>query len=676
MANKTVYPFGTGGQLPSSIGIINDITTGGANKALSAEMGKILGDVVFPETEIDLTELTVRDCSLGSGKKWIKGDDASHPGKHIAIPIVAGGKYRITCKTSQSTGGWYGWLTSSYSPPVSNGQTTTYASGVDRVWLLTGSTVQIAPADASWLIICPVDGAGKSSTWSVSDVENRTNAVDELLQKVNELDENKLDIAEYGERYIYPDFVFSDGAIAGKVYQGTQAGGQYSQSGWSATSYIDINRYKKILFLGMNYTTNYSSTIAVGYYFYDKDKNPLSGSVYNTTLSGTSRGEPTPYELEIPDGAYYFRCSVRNSDGLEIFYCKLAVAVFEEIYEEINKLGDVSIDSEYKSILLGSRYVYGTRRPKPNFNLIHFSDIHGDEISLQKIVDFKNEYNGQIDDILHTGDNVWYMWSHGMTFWDNVEGSSSILNCIGNHDTSNSGGYTYGHRTAQECRERYITPYLSNWGNVQINNDVCYYYKDYEGKDIRLIVLDLYHWDANQLDWLVATLASSLTNNKHVILAGHSPEASYGAKTLTPFDSIEMPESYDMASTLPCINNSAINAVADFIENGGIFVCYLCGHMHRDIMRYFNGHSNMLSVSIENASVLAHVPSATTDTGPNNTSARIIGEISEQCFNVVSVDTNNKILTIIRIGKNYDSYGRHIGSITYDYNNNEIISQR
>lgn len=46
MANKTVYPFGTGGQLPSSIGIINDLTTGGADKALSAEMGKVLSQSI------------------------------------------------------------------------------------------------------------------------------------------------------------------------------------------------------------------------------------------------------------------------------------------------------------------------------------------------------------------------------------------------------------------------------------------------------------------------------------------------------------------------------------------------------------------------------------------------------------------------------------------------------
>ena len=43
MANKTVYPFGTGGRLPSGVGIIDDLTTGGADKALSAEQGKYIG---------------------------------------------------------------------------------------------------------------------------------------------------------------------------------------------------------------------------------------------------------------------------------------------------------------------------------------------------------------------------------------------------------------------------------------------------------------------------------------------------------------------------------------------------------------------------------------------------------------------------------------------------------
>lgn len=46
MANKTVYPYGTGGSLPSSVGIINDLVTGGSDKALSAEQGKIIGSMI------------------------------------------------------------------------------------------------------------------------------------------------------------------------------------------------------------------------------------------------------------------------------------------------------------------------------------------------------------------------------------------------------------------------------------------------------------------------------------------------------------------------------------------------------------------------------------------------------------------------------------------------------
>ena len=42
MANQTVYPYGTGGSLPSSVGIINDCTTGGADKALAAQQGVVL----------------------------------------------------------------------------------------------------------------------------------------------------------------------------------------------------------------------------------------------------------------------------------------------------------------------------------------------------------------------------------------------------------------------------------------------------------------------------------------------------------------------------------------------------------------------------------------------------------------------------------------------------------
>ena len=46
MSNITVYPFGTEGTLPGSVGIVNDMRTGGANQALSAEVGKEIGEIL------------------------------------------------------------------------------------------------------------------------------------------------------------------------------------------------------------------------------------------------------------------------------------------------------------------------------------------------------------------------------------------------------------------------------------------------------------------------------------------------------------------------------------------------------------------------------------------------------------------------------------------------------
>lgn len=77
MANKTVYPFGTGGQLPSSIGIINDLTTGGADKALSAEMGKELGQLIE---------------EIATGFIAIKGSEIEEKG----IDVTSGNVYSTT----------------------------------------------------------------------------------------------------------------------------------------------------------------------------------------------------------------------------------------------------------------------------------------------------------------------------------------------------------------------------------------------------------------------------------------------------------------------------------------------------------------------------------------------------------------------------------------------------
>lgn len=164
MANNTIYPYGTSGQLPSNIGVINDLKTGGTDKALSAQMGKEIGELIYTQIEsiVDTSSLTIRDCTLGGSKKWYKDGTK---GKHIAVPVTAGTNYGITTSVN---GGYYGWVTSSYNPPYATDSTVPYVSGEDRTWCAVGVTKTVtAPAGAAYLILCTVDGSGNSTTWSV-----------------------------------------------------------------------------------------------------------------------------------------------------------------------------------------------------------------------------------------------------------------------------------------------------------------------------------------------------------------------------------------------------------------------------------------------------------------------------------------------------------------------------
>lgn len=78
MANTTVYPFGQNGQLPSGYPIVNDLETGGADKALSAEMGKVLGEkvneIVLGQTET-YGEIPYEEKYDGSTIETTPGDD-------------------------------------------------------------------------------------------------------------------------------------------------------------------------------------------------------------------------------------------------------------------------------------------------------------------------------------------------------------------------------------------------------------------------------------------------------------------------------------------------------------------------------------------------------------------------------------------------------------------------
>ena len=172
-------------------------------------MGKELGDKLWPtvSNDISTSSLTKQNCSLGASKKWTSTSGA----KHVAIPIVQGAKYKIKVASTQTDGGFYGFVTSAYNPPYSSGQTTPYVTNGNRNWLYVSDPEMtlMPPSDAAWLICCVVDGSGKSSTWTVKE-ETKSDAIEDINNelkdsKVYPIKEVSVNLSDYTEVRAFPN---------------------------------------------------------------------------------------------------------------------------------------------------------------------------------------------------------------------------------------------------------------------------------------------------------------------------------------------------------------------------------------------------------------------------------------------------------------------------------------
>lgn len=128
--------------------VVNDLTTGGATAALSAEMGKTLADMINAPINIDLSSITVNTgwgIPVSTGK-WT----SSSSYKYILVPVE--NYYKIIVYTSSSGSSALAWLKSNASP-VSGG-TPDYASET-TIWTQTAGTTETyeVPSDAKYLYI-------------------------------------------------------------------------------------------------------------------------------------------------------------------------------------------------------------------------------------------------------------------------------------------------------------------------------------------------------------------------------------------------------------------------------------------------------------------------------------------------------------------------------------------
>ena len=315
-------------------------------------------------------------------------------------------------------------------------------------------------------------------------------------------------------------------------------------------------------------------------------------------------------------------------------------------------------------------------------NLIHFSDVHASKDALKKLDDFFTAYGNYIDDVIHTGDAVRTVWENGFDFWSSAN-ASKFLNVIGNHDVWTWGNdynksYTRGY-SAKQSYERYVAPFASYWGGAITVPDKCYWYKDYPSSNIRLIAIDCMHWkeklilangtestvykngdlcdNGEQKTWLTNVLETARSNGLSVMCAVHYPAVRKGIPC--SFMSLN-------AFALGELQTDIIQTVQTFIDNGGSFITWLCGHQHEDLFGTITNFPDQTMIAITDSYIGIGDPAEANVIHLPNTYA-------ETNANILSIDPNQKFIRLMRIGGNYDKNGRKIGSLVYNYDSKQLL---
>ena len=431
------------------------------------------------------------------------------------------------------------------------------------------------------------------------------------------------------------------------------------------------------------------------------------GSVSSTTgTTFTITNAATKYLYISPNGNYDIVDGTNNvtgtKNGYDIFTNQMTVPAEKYQLEALERKvdagggtdivslngGDLVLKNKLWNIQMGDTGIHDSGSgAKDILTILHFSDIHGNSNNLARIAGFAEQYSDFIDVVVSSGDQVSGSYGDDFSFWDNNEyAKNNFLFCMGNHDEGCSESVPAEDRepctgwswntwvsTSDATFARYYANKINTvgtvWEDVQFHyhesNPYCYFYKDMISmKDestayykIRLVFIDIGHQTTEQHDWFVDTLDNARTNGLSVIVISHFEGGKHDSVP-TPFCSREWGT---QSSNYPFAEYK--NSVSDFITAGGEFICWLTGHTHDDDFGRLHDDTRQVDSNISTAS----------DFNRSGDHIAKTGLRSQDCFNIMGIDPVDKIIKIMRVGRNYDRYMQNKDTMCYDYINGKLL---
>lgn len=642
---------------------------------IDAMMGAVDGrlDTLDGETaaleqdKADLTEiytLETVDLSVYPSENYYIKDDGRYNSnsdyKHIMIPVQPMQMYTITAPADKTVA--YAYTTTDTANP---GGSAHYVPGTDKMRLGMGESVTIRiPEGTAFLYFY----AGNTNTGTgregLPDLVKyvpvtRIEPVNNSLTKVA-----VVKTAGEADQDIIPPMTM-------RPYIRFVGGGYYFASG------IDFSRVLGIV-PGHTYRlwlkdTDPDMTGVTGGYRFENIFLKADGTTeiqnrvnYNRTLNDY-------YDCLAPADAVAMWIGGRCASGLE-FGCWV-----EDLGDGGTGILDFNPASEWIPKFQAAKKRYYTSSnnslPKP-IVLAHLSDIHGNWTNVRRFIEFCNNYSSYIDERIQSGDLVTQYYTNSINGYINSPGSEKIINVIGNHDTYESG-LAWNAHAGLDAYNKYIAPFVDNWNVIQptnaATNGYCYFYKDYAENELRLVFVDAMGWDAAEKTWLTSVLADALSLSYQVLVvthfAGNNPPAQVNDPAFT-VQAGRWSTSYAAGTNSVTLNyyNTSVYELTDtvqtFINNGGIFIGYLQGHYHKDFVAKVGRYPNQMIYAI-GGSLRDEVSDYSHQEGTK----------MQDEFEIVSINTYTKRITLYKVGANIDLNGTVKNSVCIDYENSQIFQE-